>query len=238
MKPNQHVWAIGIGDPTIVGWLTVVFYVVAFLCALRQARISKIFGANATLWLVLALFLLFFGINKQLDLQSWLAQNMRDAAIAHGWYEYRRAVQLLFIGTLAFSLLIAFISLRLFLANSWRSYKMTWVGIVLLCVFILMRAASFQHFDVLINHELLEIKINVLLELGALLLIILGTFFNKRFVYPLNAFTKNLKDYVEIAQEGNPVQCPQCGKQPLAKPVDGRVFKCKSCGYKYLVRVV
>lgn len=231
-------WHAGIGDPTVFGWATVIFYALAVICAIRQARISKVFGASARLWYFLAAFLLFLGINKQLDLQSWFTEVMRDAAIAHGWYENRRPVQLAFVAILGFFLFIALLSLRLFLVNSWRSYKLTWIGILLLGAFILMRAAAFQHFDVLLEMDLLGIKISVLLEIGAIVLIILGTFFNKRFIYPLNAFTKNLRDYVEIAAEGNPVRCPQCGKQPLSKPIDGRVFKCRACGYRYSVRII
>ncbi len=231
-------WHMGIGDATVYGWVTVAVYVVALICALRQAHISKILGANSTLWYYLALFLLFLGINKQLDLQSWLTQTMKDAAIEHGWYAHRRPVQAGFIIILGVGLLITLISLRLFIANSWRSYKITWIGIVLLCTFILMRAASFHHFDIFINTHFFGVRMNVLLEIGALLLIILGTFVNKRFIQPLTAFTVNLKDFVEISAEGNPVQCPQCGKQPLSKPVDGRMFKCKSCGHKYSVHVI
>ena len=231
-------WHAGMGDPTVFGWLTVAVYVVAIFCALRQARISKVLGANAVLWLCLAAFLLFLGINKQLDLQSWLTQIAKDRAVDQGWYAHRRPVQAGFIFLLSIGLLVVLLSLRLFLANSWRSYKITWVGIALLGAFILIRAASFHHFDIFINTHFLGVRLNVWLEIGALLLIILGTFVNKRFIHPLSAFTVNLKDYVEISAEGNPVQCPQCGKQPLSKPVDGRMFKCKSCGYKYSVRVV
>ena len=238
MSTKQDAWTIGIGDPTVIGWLTVAIYLLAFVCVLRQAKISKVFGANAALWHMLAAFLLFLGLNKQLDLQSLFEQAMRNAAIAHGWYAHRRPAQAGFIIILGVGLLITLVSLRLFIANSWRSYKITWIGIVLLCTFILMRAASFHHFDIFINTHFLGVRLNVLLEIGALLLIILGTFVNKRFIQPLTAFTVNLKDYVEISAEGNPVQCPQCGKQPLSKPVDGRMFKCKSCGHKYSVRVI
>ena len=119
-------------------------------------------------------------MNKQLDLQSWLTQVMKDNAIEHGWYENRGSIQQAFIITLGLGLLIALISLRLFLANAWRSYKIIWVGMMLLCTFILMRAASFHHFDTFIHTDFLGIKNNALLEIGALLLIILGTFFNRQ----------------------------------------------------------
>ncbi len=230
-------WHVGIGDPTIFGWLTVLVYLIAVIYCVKEAGVVKKIGGESKFWLFLALFLLFLGINKQLDLQSWLTQTAKDSALMHGWYAYRKPVQIAFIGFLGLGMLIALFSLRLFLANSWRHFKLTWVGIILLCTFILVRAASFHHFDIFINHHILGLKINVLLENGALLLIILGTFFNKKFVSPLSANTVTLKDYVVIKNAGDDAQCPRCGAQPRAKTVDGRLFKCRACGYKYTIRV-
>lgn len=79
---------------------------------------------------------------------------------------------------------IVLISLQLFLTNSWRRYRLAWLGITLLCTFILMRASSFHHFDVFIDHKILGLTVNEMLENGAILLIILGTFFNKAPILP------------------------------------------------------
>ena len=234
---DEH-WHAGIGDPTIFGWVTVLAYLVAVWRCVLNADESKQIGGSYQFWLYLAAVLLFLGINKQLDLQSWLTDTARDAAKMHGWYDHRRPVQVIFIGLLGFGMLITLFSLRLFLANSWRHNKIAWIGIVLLCTFIVMRAASFSHFDILINHDILGIKINVILELGAIALIILGTYFNKKYVNPLIKNTANLKDTVEISHEGDDVRCPRCGAQPLAKPVDGRLFKCRACNYKYRIELI
>jgi hypothetical protein len=231
-------WHLGIGDPTIFGWLTVLAYLAAVVRSIAKSNESKKFGGNYHFWIFLAIFLFLLAINKQLDLQSWFTQIMKDSAQANGWYRYRRPVQVAFIGIIGICMMIALLSLRLYLANSWRHYKLAWLGIILLCTFILMRAASFHHFDIFINHQILGLKINVILEIGAILLIIIGTIYNKKFVNPLTANTVNLKEYVDIANEGDDVRCPQCGAQPLSKPVDGRLFKCRSCAYKYTVRVV
>lgn len=231
-------WHAGIGDPTIFGWLTVFAYLLAVWRCVVKANESKEIGTNYQFWLFLAAGLLFLGINKQLDLQSWLTETMRDSAKAHGWYAHRRPVQIVFIGLLGLGMLSALLSLRLFLANSWRHNKIAWLGVVLLCTFIVMRAASFHHFDILINHDILGLKINVILELGGILLIILGTHFNNKNVSLLMANTVNLKETVEIAHEGVDVYCPRCGSQPLAKAVDGRLFKCRSCRHKYRVELI
>jgi hypothetical protein len=60
------------------------------------------------------------------------------------------------------------------LAESWHRHKITWVGIELLCAFVLMRAASFHHMDVFINHHWLGVRFNVLLEIGAIIVVIVG----------------------------------------------------------------
>jgi DNA-directed RNA polymerase subunit RPC12/RpoP len=231
-------WHLGIGDPTVFGWLTVLVYLVAVKRCFTKSKESKLFGGNYHFWLYLAAFLLLLGINKQLDLQSWFTEVMRDRAKIYGWYQYRRPMQITFLLLIGTCMLTVLISLRLFLANSWRRYKITWVGIIFLCTFILMRAASFHHFDMFIGHQILGLTVNVLLENGALLLIILGTYLAKKFVNPLTVNTVTLHDFIEIASENGGARCPQCGSQPLSKPKDGRMFKCRSCGYTYTVRVI
>ncbi len=231
-------WHLGIGDPTLTGWLTVIVYLVAIYFTYRQIAITRKTGDSTKFWLILTAVLFFLAVNKQLDLQSWLTEEARINAYAHGWYEYRRLVQMAFMIFLGLTMLVTLLSLRMFLARSWKTYKMTWVGLVLLCTFILMRAASFHHFDIFINTHLLGLKINVILEIGALLLIILGTFYYKKPEYPITVITKVLKNYVEVAAEGDTVNCPQCAAEALFKAVDARVFKCKLCGFKYSVRVV
>lgn len=171
-------WHAGIGDPTIFGWVTVLVYIIAIYLCSKQAVISKQSTEDARFSVGLALFLLLLAINKQLDLQTWFTQMIKDNALAHGWYAHRKPVQLIFIVTLGLSFLIAITSLQLFLTNSWRRHRLAWLGICLLCTFILMRASSFHHFDIFINHQVLGLTVNEVLEVGSILLIILGTFFN------------------------------------------------------------
>ena len=69
-------WAPGIGDPTVVGWVTVVVYAaVAFLCLSARNNVAMHEGRRVrTLWLGLGILLVILGINKQLDLQSLFTQ--------------------------------------------------------------------------------------------------------------------------------------------------------------------
>lgn len=226
-----------IGDPTFVGWITVAIYLVAtFRCA-YIAVASKRMGGSYQFWLYLALFLLCLAINKQLDLQTLFEQNMKAMAQEHGWYEQKVMMQQVFIVMLGFGMLVALMSFRLFITNTWRNYALTWMGVVMLCVFILVRAAAFNRIELVINREFLGVSLNALMEISAVLLIIMGTFFNRKQVHSAFADTISASDYVPIKKEGDVVRCPQCGTQPLSKTRDERLFKCRSCGFKYTVRV-
>ena len=92
-------WHLGIGDPDAIAWCIVVAYAVAAalagwacLTARRGARLAaapRSAGSGeprvmARCWLVVAIVLLGLGINKQLDLQTWLLQSMRRRRV-RGW---------------------------------------------------------------------------------------------------------------------------------------------------------
>ncbi len=69
-------WSPRIGDPSLMGWLTVGVYLLAGLVALwvlASARFpAATRGRERLFWLFVALILFFLAINKQLDLQSYL----------------------------------------------------------------------------------------------------------------------------------------------------------------------
>lgn len=247
-------WQAGVSDPTLFGWLTVLVYFAAVARCITKSKESKFFGGNYRFWLYLAALLLLLGINKQLDLHSWFAEIMRDRAQAYGWYKYRHSVLVSLVSLLGFGIISSIISFRLYLANSWRNYKVTWAGIIVLLMLVLIQTSSSIYADALIKQRgfgfstfgfsafgfsTFGFSISAIIEISALILIIIGTYFNKNKFNPLTeAITLTIKDYVETSEEGKPVQCPQCGMQPLSKPKDGRVFKCRSCGFHYSVRVV
>jgi len=186
-------WHPGIGDPTILGWVTTVVYLLAVICTYKQMVASKVGGGDARFWLILTITLILLGINKQLDLQTWLTEVVRTDAQAQGWYAARRLVQAAFVIFLGLSMLVALGSLYLLSENSrWRRYKLVWIGMLLLCMFVLMRAATFHHVDIYINTHFSGFKF--LIETGALLLIILGTFFHQKELHPTMINTKVSKN--------------------------------------------
>ncbi|WP_212751884.1 isopropylmalate isomerase [Roseovarius arcticus] len=162
-------WSPQIGDPTIVGWLTVASYfivsVISVLVFLRQSGRSRMF------WLFLSALLFALAINKQLDLQSALTAVGRCLSQAQGWYAERRTFQLSFI----ISIIIAsvLIAVLLFWAMR-RELKHIWLaltGTALLLAFIAIRAVGFHHFDQFIGYEVGSIRVNWAFEIGGIAMI-------------------------------------------------------------------
>jgi cation transport ATPase len=178
-------------------------------------------------WFVIGALLLLLGLNKQLDLQTMFEANMKELALTHGWYAQRHLMQLAFIGALAMGLLTMLFLLRRFLAKSWRNNKIVCFGLFLIAVFIVLRAAAFNHFSFLNTRTYLGFNAHALLEIGALGIIFYGTYVGKPTVS---------MDAV-CSAEGDDVYCPQCNTLAVSKAVDGRQFKCKACAAIYTVHI-
>jgi hypothetical protein len=160
-------WHPGIGDPTLIGWFTVLAYgLAALLCYGSGKRFAN--TPKGRFWWGLALVMLALGINKQLDLQSWFTELGRDLALQYGWYGQRRLVQILFIATLLVSAILAW----LFLLKQWSNWdkysRNATYGLVLLIVFVIARATSFHHVDILLGLNLGGLSINGILELSGI----------------------------------------------------------------------
>ena len=142
-------WRWGIGDPTVLGWFTVGAHLTAsWLCWLlasgsrhnQPQRPANRFP-ESILWYGLALSLVVLGLNKQLDLQTWLTSAGKEIAHAQGWYHQRRAVQGGFIICFLIIALVAMGALGWF----WRQHWLTLLGVLLLLSHITIRAAAFNH---------------------------------------------------------------------------------------------
>ncbi len=132
-------WSPAIGDPTVMGWVTVFAYVLAaILCVLVLSR-SRASG-NFVFWLILSGLLALQAINKQLDIQSAATAFGRCVAQAQGWYEDRRAVQFwAIIGVICLmSLACVFI-----LVKMRHTLDSTWLAILGIC-FLSAKAYPFR----------------------------------------------------------------------------------------------
>jgi hypothetical protein len=173
---DADVWRFGIGDPTVMGWLTVAaYFFAAFLCSRQFVEERQRRGSFEKLifWGALAVMLVGLGINKQLDLQTWLTLTGKRIAVAQGWYEKRRIVQALFILLVALgAIYCTLMAQRLVRRNP--ELRTALVGFVCLAGFVLVRAASFHHVDSLINFRLGGMRMNWMLELGSIGILALG----------------------------------------------------------------
>ena len=172
-------WSPGIGDPTFMGWFTVVAYAAAtWTCYRLRGRFSAQADAlrrkERRFWAVMFWILLFLCFNKQLDLQSAMTEFFRRCAVQQGWYEVRRTYQVAFIAAMAISLpILAAILFRV--ARPFpASTKIAGLGLIIIAVFVLVRAASFHHMDRLLGERILLLKLNWILELGGIAVVLLG----------------------------------------------------------------
>jgi hypothetical protein len=163
-------WKPGIGDPTFVGWFTVfAYFSTAALCGYVAHRLDRrTKGAQRRTWWILALVLIALGINKQLDLQGLLTDWGRAFAYRHGFYENRRALQLIFLFLLVMVSLTALLLLFRMNRHVWHEQGFMLVGSVVLVAFVFVRAASFHHFQEFFALPLGGVRLHRVIELFAL----------------------------------------------------------------------
>jgi hypothetical protein len=176
---EDGAWHFGIGDPTPVGWFTVLAYLSATIASglvcwreFQAARDRR--SSSPVFWLVLTLLLLFLGINKQLDLQTLLNDIGRRKARAEGWYGERRFYQVIFIAGVSAIGLASLCFFSWLARKRWKRNFMALLGVVLLYVFVLIRASSIHHVDIALQSRFAGAKWNWIFELGGIAIVLLG----------------------------------------------------------------
>jgi hypothetical protein len=169
-------WTPGIGDPSVIGWFTVVAYLAAAACCAplvwRQARGPRF---ERWFWGALALMTLALGINKQLDLQSLFTQVLRDEAQRYGWFGERRILQAAFIFAVGLAGAILVGMAWRWLPVLQRNMRIGVTGVIFVYTYVLIRAASFHHVDIFINRSILGVKWNWIIEVGGIAIILYAT---------------------------------------------------------------
>jgi hypothetical protein len=167
------------GDQGFTPWLiTVGYFVAAGLCFWagrkeRERSLGRARRLNAPVfWFSLFGVLVALGFNKQLDLQSDFTELGRSMAKDEGWYENRRIFQAIFVLFFAAAAIGAVAAAIWFMRDLWQRYKLAFVGIIYLCAFVIIRAASFHHIDTLLYHiEGVKYLVNTFLELGGIVIV-------------------------------------------------------------------
>lgn len=175
-------WRPQIGDPHLMGWVTVGVYGLAALLAIWTGRRLGRSGralprSERVFWPLLAVMMLALMVNKQLDIQSLFTAIGRCVSMADGWYADRRSVQHRFVEGLAVFTALGVVGALAVLRRSLRRLWLVVLGVGATCGFVLIRAVGFHDTDRLIGTVVAGWRMNWLLELGALSLVISGTLF-------------------------------------------------------------
>lgn len=170
-------WHWGLGDNSLMGWVTVLAYLVAavgsVLAARRLAGPDALVRRERRFWWIAAGIMLALALNKQMDLQTLFTLIARCHAQLAGWYDIRVIVQRGFILAVA-AAGVGLLGLLTFLLRS--IFGRVWLallGLGFVCLFVVVRAASFHQMDSLIGTWVFGVKMNWLLELPGPILVAL-----------------------------------------------------------------
>jgi len=182
-------WHPGIGDPTAVGWITVLAYFVAALLSLRayrtcrqaasilaqrdpaEAQAQRLLGS---LWLFVLVALLMLGLNKQLDLQTLFTEVMRDLFRSFDLYEQRHRFQVAFVVSIALAGLGLIAGLTYAFWHVLGRALGAVLGLGVVGTFVVVRAASFHHVDLLLRAG--PLPLNIVLELGGIIVLAISAY--------------------------------------------------------------
>lgn len=171
-------WVFRIGDAHPLGWTATLGALCAALVAAAVARRGAFpaasRGREAAFWVLLALVMALYALNKQLDLQTYVTATGRCMARAQGWYADRRGVQRDFVLALLAVTGLAGLLLFVWLRGTLTRTGPALLGLVLLGGFVAVRAASIHHMDVALRAEIFSIRLWRLWELGAIALVLVA----------------------------------------------------------------
>jgi hypothetical protein len=159
-------WQPGFHDPTLIGWATTAAYLLAAILSLH-IRTRPDSAQHKLTWSGLTFLLLFFTLNKQLDLQTWMRFAGRDFTQEHALYQNKNLIRLSFMLLLLFGAGSFTLLFRKRILSFLKRLPMIAVGLVL---YILIRGLDFPHL------ELLPDQWQWTIEVGGLALILFALF--------------------------------------------------------------
>ncbi len=174
-------WHPKIGDPSFVGWfITGGYAVLVLVIVLLLVKLkSPAVGAPRALfrfWILALVFYALLGLNKQMDLQTYITATGRCMSRAEGWYKQRREFQML----LAFAALAGGSVLMLVVLYGFRSVLrrcfLAILGAGLSSVYVALRLISMHHVDTILRMHVFAVKVHALLEIAGIVLVLLNAF--------------------------------------------------------------
>ena len=190
-------WSPGIGDPTVMGWVTAfAYFLVAYLCLkcvdtekrgvarpLRETipallRVVRKHwphppgpARRALIWFALAVLYFLLGLNKQLDLQTLVNGVGRMIAFKLGLYDQRRPFQAAFVLLVGLAAAVAFVVLFKTAKEDHKRFPLVFSGVIVTLGFVFVRASTFHEVDWFVKSEVMGIKMNWIFELSGISLV-------------------------------------------------------------------
>jgi hypothetical protein len=129
-------------------------------------------GLHSRFWLMLSIAMTVLGINKQGDIQTLIAIVARKWIREAGLYDQRRTFQLAFIIGVAAVALVGCIAVCWVVARWPWTFKLATCGLLFQVAFIVIRAASFHHIDIILSVK----QYNLTIESIGLILVMIAAF--------------------------------------------------------------
>lgn len=174
----QRAWDWRLGDDHRLGWSLTAGYGVAAalaaLVALRAPFAGETRSRERVFWVLVALFLAFMALNKQLELQTTLRGFGRCISRAEGWYRARGAVQERFVLALAAMLGLLGLATLWWLRQALARNLPALAGCLLLAGFVAVRAADIGNVARFLRWEVLQIPAPRWIEMAGIALVLAG----------------------------------------------------------------
>ena len=197
----EITWRPAIGDPEPIGWIITFSYLIAGGICVSAGRYQRAVSIRRGcigypwFWFGLAAFLFALGFNKQLDLQTLLMQIGRNIAKQGGWYSDRNSIKSVVVFGCAVITLPILFAWMCIICNRGRSYILSCIGVLVLVVFIGLRALAFNpRVERLTHLPLIGSHLNTVLELGGAALVGLGAIG----VTPMNTLNREKSDSASL----------------------------------------
>ncbi|CDN14280.1 hypothetical protein RintRC_2830 [Richelia intracellularis] len=183
---HSNYWKPGIGDPTFMGWfIFTAYWIASFLSifyALPAERVNDISSHHCKLWWSLAILLLLRGLNKQLDLQSWLMITGKEFPRTQDWYNQRQIIHIWMITAIITAVFALVVSAACAIRNRniWEKYWLALCGVLCLAVYVIIRAPFFHHILYMLHSQYEIFHINCILQSAGIVYIGVSAIINLR----------------------------------------------------------
>lgn len=174
-------WILSIQHADAADWITVVGYMTAAALALRASTTAHVRNASRDLffWRLTAVVLVFLGVNELMDFQTLLTQLGRSHAKENGWYGQHRRLQYVFVVACTLAATLAAAAAGWLTRRAPMAVRVALVGLILITLFILLRAASFHHLDELLGKKTLLFEYGFLQEAAGIVIVAGAAYFYK-----------------------------------------------------------